>query len=131
MLGLRVHWAVGQAAIGRSSRTQHSGGEMKPDNFMDDKIIFRRVMDKDMYEVKPETVKWVVVRYLRASLMEFMVGKRILNKLCGRLFKPAEGEFGDEMMITGPELMRLTKLRTKEVAKRFPRRFYDGFEFIE
>jgi len=102
----------------------------KPDNFMDSKIVFRRVADMDCWEVKPETVKWVVLRYMRASLMEIMVGKRILNKLCGRLFKSVKYDPKSEMFISGVELNRLNKLRTKEVVKRFPRRFYNGLGFM-
>lgn len=102
----------------------------KPDNFMDDKIVFRNVSNMDCWELKPETIKWVVLRYVRRSLQEFLVGKRLLNKMCNRLVNPAKFDAGNEMLISGQELHRLTELRTKEVAKRFPRRFYDGLEWV-
>ena len=102
----------------------------KPDNFMENKIVFRNVSNMDCWEVKPETIKWVVLRYLRRSLQEFLVGKKLLNKLCNRFVNPAKYDPENERLISGQELHRLTELRTKEVAKRFPRRFYNGVEFI-
>ena len=39
-----------------------------PNNFMDDKLIFRRVSNKDCYEVKPDTLKWAALRYMRLFL---------------------------------------------------------------
>lgn len=131
--GFELSLGERQSAIGRSF--EPSILEVmevdKPDNFMDDKIAFRRVSDKDVYEVKPDTFRWVVARYLRRSLTEFVVRSRFLSKVCGRFVEMAPNKSEGEMFITGPELMRLTKLRIKETAKRFPRCFYDGFGFIE